>query len=1245
MARCITEQITNPENRCTWEPRGNLSPDTVEQWKDKKIKISNGYQDPFDYKAWDLAKEKQDLARLERHKRRYKKRVRKHRALGSVAYISQHIRRAQEEGEDSDSDDEPLIKIKHSAGQVAEDPDAADEPLMISSKRRKVDSPPGIVSPPKRARTLDTDPDKDYLFVGSSPHYMGDGNGDAEMTGVDSLPLQALDSALKANLSRQLPSHPHTPIPREPKSTKGSTDSAAASRIPKSSATTTAETGKPVPSIPDAQSAGTSVSTAPKAPESFLLLSGDLSAVKSAVSQSSLPSDRRPARNDSTGIPGGATAKSGTASAKSLRSKPPATKTKPPKSLSPKPARVPSASTHKGPKTTSATAGPAAAKAIRTNSATFKPPATVSSKSRGVRTATINIMANWDAPIMKKKRNQEPRLFTKLSAVRGAELSARNEIAAPVENYTLFDPSNHHIVQQGKELPKSTEAVTTPLTETALKFRDSASSSSPAPPSELSDIRLSHAESIPLSCPYWSAGTACQSSPSCFFQHTKMTSAASHMLFDQAEQEARKEGYFKYKFGFHAKFTTCSFWRVHGCLRTNEECFHAHWVSNQPQKVEKTCYYWANIGCKLPEGQCKYLHKMTEDVAAAPPYDYRRMSEPIVNVLDSEPSIMQTPIMQIPIVETPIMQTPIVETPIMEAPDMETPIVETPTLGTPTLGTPTLGTPTLGTPNLETPTLEATNGKVNETCHYWANGNCKLSAQACKYLHIRTEKVAAPPGRHLRTKSSTLKIQTPCHYWSRGFCKNSAEECNYLHATVDPTASPSSGSAFNINQPGSEHRASSREDWRSYHSDRDNRRMSEPAPRTSKKIQVQCHFWARGRCKQSAEDCPYVHGARERAVIPADAKFQTTCRFWVRDRCPKSAEECEFLHDTINEVAPATGKSNHRMSESSLKTPKTKVQELCRFWRKRNCKFSDEECDYLHGWLDDPNRIVEPPSNFTSTSKVIREIEAHPDRTQPVDLSQPVVNMVDMKCSLNFSGCSVEVVMTIPTAIHSIIAQHTQLSLNLESWALAEHLRQYGDLHLSEQLAAGPVICYGEGDKLTAFLDFLRDHLAGAVVTLPSISIVFFPSSEDWAFLQPVEKSRAQFFFHISRAGDLLAPRQLRVGSGDTSYAYMSNKLSIHRNEFFKQSEKKLRAQVFFLVPGSWSAEKEIITRYFRESGVVLIYSNWGQFVDTSQGLLIVHPDFNLVHIQHVPRFSTILIGSFNVFRIGTDSRLGTFHL
>jgi hypothetical protein len=793
---------------------------------------------------------------------------------------------------------------------------------------------------------------------------------------------------------------------------------------------------------------------------------------------------------------------------------------------------------------------PSLPKLVRTNSGSSKPPAPSSNGTKGVRTAPANILANWDAPIMKKKRNLEPRLFTKLSALRGAELSSRNEVAAPVETYTLFDPSNLQIVQQGKPVLMPVKPLAAPPTEDAPEPPIPDRQSSLSTLSDSADMHLYHAESIPLSCPYWAEGRPCPSSPSCFFQHEKMPSAASHALFDQAEQEARKEGYNKFKFGFRVEYQTCIHWRKHGsCTRRSDECWHAHWVLlNQPNKTEKTCYYWAKGRCRLSAEQCRFLHKLTSEVAPDPNNGSRRKSESVITNT------------HIPILDTQVSEIPAVETTGAETLDRKTPTSQIP-------------------------------DKIQETCFFWAGEGCVLTAEQCKFLHVKTDRMAAMPENYPRRRRS--KIQSTCQYWSKGFCRKSAEECGFLHGRTEttPLSNTTGGSQLGSdNYPPSE--ANPRHEYESYRSDGMNYSNPEPAVNTARKVQIQCHFWAKGYCRRSAEDCSYLHEYPK----PQDPQVKAVCRLWSKGQCRKSAVECSFLHEASDKAAFAMP------NEIPLFEQNTSVEPL----------ISDNT----------PNSSNQDWSNVTLDS---------------IATAKSGVKLVDMKCSLNFSGFTTEVMMAVPENINATVAQQTQHSLNLDSWSLAEHLHHYGDLILSEALAAGPVICSTERDELVLFLDFLRDHLAGAVVTLPTFNIVFFPSSEsdEWKFLQPGGTS--QFNFYIWKSNDLLTPRAVQAGSEDTSHAYISTKISLPRQEFFKQGGKLLKKNVFVLVPDTWSSEKEILTRYFRESEVDLMCSKWQQFLDSSQGLLVIHPDFNLVRIQHIPEFFKILVSTYNVFRFGSD--------
>lgn len=527
------------------------------------------------------------------------------------------------------------------------------------------------------------------------------------------------------------------------------------------------------------------------------------------------------------------------------------------------------------------------------------------------------------------------------------------------------------------------------------------------------------------------------------------------------------------------------------------------------------------------------------------------------------------------------------------------------------------------------------------TCPYWKEGAQCPSEPDCFFLHEDKTRTASyrlfeqaeeesqkTGGFQYRFGfSGPLKI---CEYWLRGGCTRPDDECWHAH-------------------------------W-----------MSDLAS----KIQMTCWFFATAVCRRPAEKCSYLHEMTDKIAPPPHSvgEQKATCIPWEQGNCPFSASECPLLHQK-------SGKTVTYTREYTA----SKVQQTCLYWKRGFCRLSAEQCKFLHMETD---KVASPPTSqtilrnlnkATAANKIplvnkphtqpaqavaTRNHDFNPDETRfeeaypPQETSTPTqalakpakpITVVETPCRLNFLGFVVEILMDLPTHVQKTLMEEGQLSLQLVDWALAEHLEFWAGLDKSKALADGPVVCKSVSVGLDALKTHLRMNLTGGVVCLPSIVIVFFPGPmDDWRFLQPSARSECQFYFHIALSGNFVRPTVSQLVGPTTSLEYLNTRLKMKPDDFFlcKNNEIATRRRVFILANEAWAAEKEILTRYFRESDAE-VHSNWLAFKSSKttgtitgqnlRGVIVIHPEFQLAEIQNIPEFREVLFRSFNLFRMGTS--------
>ncbi|KAI9716940.1 MAG: hypothetical protein M1812_005089 [Candelaria pacifica] len=117
-----------PLNRSTWEPIDSFSEDTLQEWQDQKMRITRGYEKPFDIKKFEAGQAKIEQAQLDRQARRRAKKIKLGLPVPPLVSASEDSDEAEEEEE--------------------EEEESAEEALQSSprkSKRRQRQSPTNFI--------------------------------------------------------------------------------------------------------------------------------------------------------------------------------------------------------------------------------------------------------------------------------------------------------------------------------------------------------------------------------------------------------------------------------------------------------------------------------------------------------------------------------------------------------------------------------------------------------------------------------------------------------------------------------------------------------------------------------------------------------------------------------------------------------------------------------------------------------------------------------------------------------------------------------------------------------------------------------------------------------------------------------------------------------------------------------------------------------------------------------------------
>jgi hypothetical protein len=237
---------------------------------------------------------------------------------------------------------------------------------------------------------------------------------------------------------------------------------------------------------------------------------------------------------------------------------------------------------------------------------------------------------------------------------------------------------------------------------------------------------------------------------------------------------------------------------------------------------------------------------------------------------------------------------------------------------------------------------------------------------------------------------------------------------------------------------------------------------------------------------------------------------------------------------------------------------------------------------------------------------------------------------------------------------------------------LAEHLELLFRRH--HKLTASAFILPGLGndvakEALSGLADHLRTHAAAAIVTTHTkdgyFYLVIFPhQAAEWKWFPHLRagsagKSELSLFVLADFEDTRLIPTtkdkkstgypvKTELGLFKKTMEEQSPKLSdgkalaaVKNLDLFLKKDRDLSRNVFILASPAWAIEKELLTRYCRTIAEATVFQNWHGFVALGNGTIIVHPDFSKHMLNSLPGFWQALVGSFNIFEIGTVPKTG----
>ncbi|KAK4550560.1 hypothetical protein LTR36_000139 [Oleoguttula mirabilis] len=176
----------------------------------------------------------------------------------------------------------------------------------------------------------------------------------------------------------------------------------------------------------------------------------------------------------------------------------------------------------------------------------------------------------------------------------------------------------------------------------------------------------------------------------------------------------------------------------------------------------------------------------------------------------------------------------------------------------------------------------------SETCWDYMNGDCRNTAETCRFAHWSVERPQAPPPPPPPVGFADKKLTT-CFYWQTGHCNKPVDVCEYAHRDTGIY----SKTAHERGIIGAQ--------------DRGNLGAQQ-----------------RGLLGAQERGVPGAHERRQ--AIAHDSRKTTTCYFWRLDRCNKSADECAYAHYDTGVYAPDPAASRRSLAATGIHGATTMTQ-------------------------------------------------------------------------------------------------------------------------------------------------------------------------------------------------------------------------------------------------------------------------------------------------------------------------------
>lgn len=380
-------------------------------------------------------------------------------------------------------------------------------------------------------------------------------------------------------------------------------------------------------------------------------------------------------------------------------------------------------------------------------------------------------------------------------------------------------------------------------------------------------------------------------------------------------------------------------------------------------------------------------------------------------------------------------------------------------------------------------------------------------------------------------------------------------------------------------------------------------------------------------------------------------KKRITCHYYATTGgCRLSADNCPYLHFICDDIPVAPSPGPRISSSSNIVLPPTGPRARLNGLNEPGKEYESSNNTHIGELAEGENVNEIPASRNRKIGGVITSTSNQPIAGQTISVELIVIGQMTMAATLKLQEH-----IASPFRESTLILESFLLTKILESFISMESLLGCGNVEIDPVSRSAAVL----------FANGLNNVRAAAICRTPTLDIIFVPAGKNPLNSLPLiitgstKKDLCPLHFYIFRRGVLRKNTEHSIASRlnlpavaqDSAFGYVNRLLpggSTWPDDFFAWKGAQaatLPKEVYLLPWGGWGKEKQLVTNYFRAFGAN-VHDNYHDFKTQSRkGVLILHQSFPLGMIRSLPKFNHFTLWSYNIFRMGTDSRTQKFQL